>query len=141
MVKESSLKARTKQTAAQLFSGPVDVEVPYHLWKEFDPELARDLSLFITGNLYSRTVLSLPERQVVAVSALAALGRTEELRIHLHGALNVGVSWKTCAEAIFQVGVYAGFPVVNAALATLKSVLQERGQWPPAQPVSDKPLA
>ncbi|SHF97471.1 4-carboxymuconolactone decarboxylase [Desulfacinum infernum DSM 9756] len=140
-MKEEILKERTKTTAARLFSGPVEVEVPYQLWKEFDSELARELSLFITGNMYSRTVLTLAERQVVAVSALAALGRTEELRIHLHGALNVGVSWKTCAEAIFQVGVYAGFPVVNAALATLKAVLQERGQWPPSDGGSEEPLA
>ncbi len=127
---EERLKERTKETAARLFSGPVQVEVPYHLWKEFDPELARDLSLFITGNLYSRTVLPLSERQMVAVAALAALQKVDELKIHLHGALNVGVSPRRCAEAIFQVGVYAGFPAVNAALAVLKDVLKERGEWP-----------
>ena len=38
---------RTKETAKLLFSGPVPVSVPYQLWKEFDPELARQLSLFI----------------------------------------------------------------------------------------------
>ena len=127
---EERLKERTKETAARLFSGPVQVEVPYHLWKEFDPELARDLSLFITGNLYSRTVLPLSERQMVAVAALAALQKVDELKIHLHGALNVGVSPRRCAEVIFQVGVYAGFPAVNAALAVLKDVLKERGEWP-----------
>uniref|UniRef100_A0A832A095 4-carboxymuconolactone decarboxylase n=1 Tax=Desulfacinum infernum TaxID=35837 RepID=A0A832A095_9BACT len=128
---EKTLVEQTKQTAAKLFGGPVRLKVPYELWKEFDPGLARDLSLFITGNLYSRTVLSLPERQLVAVSALAALQKTEELRLHIHGALNVGVKPRHVAEAIFQVGVYAGFPVVNAALAVLKDVLLERGQWPP----------
>ncbi|WP_448382915.1 carboxymuconolactone decarboxylase family protein [Desulfosoma sp.] len=128
---EKTLVEQTKQTAAKLFGGPVQLKVPYELWKEFDPGLARDLSLFITGNLYSRTVLSLPERQLVAVSALAALQKTEELRLHIHGALNVGVKPRHVAEAIFQVGVYAGFPVVNAALAVLKDVLLERGQWPP----------
>jgi 4-carboxymuconolactone decarboxylase len=125
-----NLVESTKQTAAKLFSGPVDVEVPYQLWKAFDPELAKDLSLFITGNLYSREVLPLAERQVVAVTALAALHKTEELKIHLHGALNVGVPAAKLAEAIFQLGVYAGFPVVNAALAAFKEVLTARNQWP-----------
>ncbi len=128
---EKTLVEQTKQTAAKLFSGPVRLKVPYELWKEFDPGLARDLSLFITGNMYSRTVLSLPERQMVAVAALAALQKPEELRLHLHGALNVGVKARHLAETIFQVGVYAGFPAVNAALAVLKEVLLERGQWPP----------
>lgn len=127
---EKDLVEKTRRTAQRLFSGPVPVEVPYQLWKEFDPELARKLSLFITGNLYSREVLPLGERQMVAVAALAALQMTEELKIHVHGALNVGVSVEKLAETIFQVGVYAGFPAVNAALAALKEVLQSRGEWP-----------
>jgi len=128
---EKALVERTKETAKLLFSGPVAVEVPYRLWKEFDPELAKQLSLFITGNLYSRRVMSLPQRQKVAVAALAALQKTDELRIHVHGALNVGVSVEELTETIFQVGVYAGFPAVNAALAALKEVLMSRGEWPP----------
>lgn len=127
---EKNLVERTKETANLLFSGPVEVEVPYQLWKEFDPELAKQLSLFITGNLYSRNVLPLPERQVVAVAALAALQKTEELKVHVHGALNVGVPAEKIAETIFQVGVYAGFPAVNAALAAFKEVLTARGEWP-----------
>ena len=127
---EKDLVEKTRRTAERLFSGPVSVKVPYQLWKEFDPELARKLSLFITGNLYSREVLPLGERQMVAVAALAALQKTEELKIHVHGALNVGVSAEKLAETIFQVGVYAGFPAVNAALAALKEVLQSRGEWP-----------
>jgi 4-carboxymuconolactone decarboxylase len=127
---QKNLVERTKQTAAKLFSGSVKVDVPYELWKAFDPELAKELSLFITGNLYSREVLPLPERQTVAVAALAALQKTEELKIHLHGALNVGVSVTKLAETIFQVGVYAGFPAVNAALAAFREVLTKRNEWP-----------
>lgn len=127
---EKDVVERTRRTAKALFSGPVEVEVPYHLWKAFDPELARDLSLFITGNLYSREILPLPERQVVAISALAALQKTEELKIHIHGALNVGVPARKIAETIFQIGVYAGFPAVNSALGALKEVLTARGEWP-----------
>ncbi|MGA7879049.1 MAG: carboxymuconolactone decarboxylase family protein [Desulfoferrobacter sp.] len=124
------LVERTKETAKLLFSGPVPVEVPYQLWKEFDPDLARQLSLFITGNLYSRKVLSLPERQTIAVASLAALQKIDELKIHAHGALNVGVPAEKLSEAIFQVGVYAGFPAVNAGLEALKEVLISRGEWP-----------
>jgi 4-carboxymuconolactone decarboxylase len=127
---EKDLVEKTRRTAELLFSGPVSVEVPYQLWKEFDPDLAKKLSLFITGNLYSREVLPLGQRQMVAVAALAALQKTEELKIHIHGALNVGESPEKLAETIFQVGVYAGFPAVNAALAALKEVLQSRGEWP-----------
>lgn len=135
---EKDLVEKTRRTAELLFSGPVSVEVPYQLWKEFDPDLAKKLSLFITGNLYSREVLPLGQRQMVAVAALAALQKTEELKIHIHGALNVGESSEKLAETIFQVGVYAGFPAVNAALAALKEVLQSRGEWP-IKKVTDGP--
>lgn len=129
-MEQRDLLERTKATAARLFSGSTAVEVPYSLWREFDPELARDLSMFITGRLYAREVLPLAERQMVAVSSLAALQKTDELKIHLHGALNVGVAGHKLAEAIFQVGVYAGFPAVNAALAAFKEVLMKRNEWP-----------
>lgn len=121
---------RTKKTAQLLFSGPVPVEVPYQLWKAFDSDLAKDLSLFITGNIYSRGVLPLAERQMIAVAALAALQKTDELKVHAHGALNVGVPARKLAETIFQIGIYAGFPAVNASLAALKEVLISRGEWP-----------
>lgn len=124
---------KTKKTAQRLFSGPVPIEVPYKLWKSFDPDLARDLSLFITGKFYSREILPLPERQMIAVAALAALQKTEELKVHIHGALNVGVPATKLAETVFQIGIYSGFPAVNAALAALKEVLVSRGEWPIAE--------
>ena len=127
---EKDLVEKTRQTAKRLFSGPVSVEVPYHLWKAFDPDLARDLSLFITGNMYSREVLPLPERQMVAVAVLAALQNSEELKVHLHGALNVGVPAAKLAETLFQIGIYAGFPAVNTALSAFKEVLISRDEWP-----------
>jgi 4-carboxymuconolactone decarboxylase len=136
---QKNVVERTKQTAARLFSGPVKVDVPYELWKAFDPQLAKELSLFITGNLYSRAVLPLPERQTVAVAALAALQKTEELKVHLHGALNVGVPVDKLTETLFQIGVYAGFPAVNAALAAFKEVLTMRNEWPPQPAISPSP--
>jgi 4-carboxymuconolactone decarboxylase len=121
---------RTKKTAQLLFSGPVPLEVPYKLWKAFDPDLARDLSLFITGKMYSREVLPLPERQMIAVAGLAALQKIDEFKVHVHGALNVGVPARKIAEIVFQIGIYAGFPAVNASLAALKEVLVSRDEWP-----------
>ncbi len=81
------------------------------MWKEFDRDLANDLSMFITGNLYSRTVLTLPERQMVACAMLAALGATDELRLHVNAALNVGCDPKKLAEVFFQLAPYGGMPL------------------------------
>jgi 4-carboxymuconolactone decarboxylase len=124
------IKKRTQETAQRLFSKGVKMDPPYRLWKEFDRELANDFSCFITGNLYSRTVLTLQERQLVACSVLAALRAGEELRLHVNAALNVGCDPRKLAEAFFQIGPYAGMPAVNEALDVYRGVLKERGEWP-----------
>jgi 4-carboxymuconolactone decarboxylase len=126
---DDALKKKTADTARLYFEG-VPGERPYDLWKSFDPGLARDLSLFITGRMYAREVIPHPTRQLVTVAALAALGREEELRLHLHAALNVGVTGRELAETLFQTGVYAGVPAMNQALKALREVLTERNLWP-----------
>jgi len=126
---DDDLKKKTGETAKTYFDGfPWDR--PYDLWRSFDKGLAKDLSLFITGQMYARQKLPHPTRQLVAVAALTALERSDELRLHIWAALNVGCDPKDVAEAIFQTGVYAGMPVVNQGLAVLKEVLTERGSWP-----------
>ncbi len=99
---DQDIKKRTQETAAKLFSGGIKMDPPYLTWKEFDRGLANDLSMFITGNLYSRTVLSLPERQMVACAMLAALGASDELKLHLNAALNVGCDPKKNGRGLFS---------------------------------------
>ena len=117
------LVEKTKRTAALYFEGVKD-EKPFELWKAFDPELAKDLSLFITGKMYAREKLPHPTRQLVTVAALTVLGRSEELKLHLQAALNVGCPVDDLAETIFQTAVYGGVPAMNAALKTLRDVLR-----------------
>jgi 4-carboxymuconolactone decarboxylase len=123
------IKKRTQETAAKLFGKGIKMDPPYLTWKEFDRGLANDLSMFITGNLYSRTVLSLPERQMVACAMLAALGAADELKLHLNAALNVGCEPKKMAEVFFQLAPYGGMPLVNKALEVFREVLKGRGEW------------
>jgi 4-carboxymuconolactone decarboxylase len=129
-VSDDKIKKRTQETAKRLFSEGVKMDPPYLLWKSFDRDLANDFSIFITGNLYSRTVLTLPERQMVACAMLAALGAKDELKLHVNAALNVGCEAKKLAEVFFQVATYAGMPAVNEALGVFRDVLKERGEWP-----------
>jgi len=122
---------KTKQTA-ELYFREVEGERPYELWRAFDKDLARDLSLFITGRMYAREKIPHPTRQLVTVAALTVLSRPEELRLHIAAALNVGCTPHEIAEVIFQTMIYGGVPAGNSALKVLREVLQERGQWPPA---------
>jgi 4-carboxymuconolactone decarboxylase len=85
--------------------------------------------MFVTGRLYARDVLPQKVRELCAVAALTVLQRTEELRLHIHAALNVGASKQEVAEVIFQMLTYGGVPVMVEGLKAAKAVLQERGEW------------
>ncbi|HNT57237.1 MAG TPA: carboxymuconolactone decarboxylase family protein [Syntrophales bacterium] len=127
---DEAIRKRTQETATKLFGKGIKMDPPYLMWREFDKDLANEFSKFITGNLYSRTVLTLPERQMVACAMLAALRATGELKLHVNAALNVGCDPRKLAETFFQVATYAGMPAVNEALEVFRDVLKERGEWP-----------
>ena len=127
---DDALRKKTQETASRLFGKGIKMDPPYLTWKEFDRDLANDFSLFITGKLYSRTVLTLSERQMVACAMLAALRATDELKLHVNAALNVGCDPKKLAEVFFQLAPYEGMPAVNEALHVYRNVLKERGEWP-----------
>ncbi len=55
---------KTKTTGALYFSG-VEGEKPFELWRAFDKDLGKELSLFITGKLYAREKIPHPTRQLV----------------------------------------------------------------------------
>ena len=127
---DETAKKTTQETAKKLFGKGIKMDPPYLTWKAFDRDLANDFSLFITGNLYSRTVLTLPERQMVACAMLAALRARDELKLHVNAALNVGCEPQKLSEIFFQLATYAGMPAVNEALGVYREVLEERGEWP-----------
>ncbi len=127
------LKEKTQKTA-ELYFKNAPGERPYDLWRSFDKELAKDISLFYTGKLYARERIPHQVRQLATIAALTVLERSEELKLHLHAALNVGCQPQEISEVIFQMATYGGVPVVNSALKVLRIVLQERGLWPLTPP-------
>ena len=128
MLNDTELRRRTKETAHALFH-TVKVEDDFGTWKKFDKDLARELSMFFTGKLYSREVISQKQRELCAVASLTVLNRANEVRAHIHAALNVGATRQEVAEVIFQQVTYGGMPVVVEALEVFRRVLEERGEW------------
>lgn len=125
---DDALKETTRRTARMLFHS-IKSGVGFDTWRKFDPELARELSMFFTGKLYSREVISQKQRELCAVASLTVLNRRPEVRAHIHAALNVGATRQEVTEVIFQQVTYGGMPVVVEALEVFKEVLQERGEW------------
>lgn len=95
------------------------------------PDFARYLIEFPFGDIYARSGLDLRSREIAVVAALTALGNAApQLKVHIQGALNVGVTRTEIVETIMQMAVYAGFPAALNGLAAAKEVFarQEAAQ-------------
>lgn len=90
---------------------------------EIAPDFARMTIEFPFGDLYSRGAIDLRTREVAAISALAALGRIPQLRVHVEAALNLGVTKAQVVELLMQISIYAGFPPALNALAECHDLL------------------
>lgn len=87
------------------------------------PDFARYLIEFPFGDIYSRPGLDLRGREIATVAALTAMGNAApQLKVHLHAALNVGLTRGEVVEVIMQMAVYAGFPAALNGLAAAREV-------------------
>lgn len=92
------------------------------------PDLGRMIVEFAYGDVHARPGLNHRQRSLITVSVLSALGGCEDaLALHVHGALNVGLSPEEVTEAVMQCAVYAGFPRALAAMSVVRTVLADRG--------------
>lgn len=97
--------------------------------KDIAPDFARLLIEFPFGDIYSRPDLDLKSREIAVVAALTALGNARpQLKVHIHGALNVGCTRQEVIEVIMQMAVYAGFPSALNGLFAAKEVFEERDE-------------
>lgn len=93
------------------------------------PDFARLLIEFPFGDIYSRPGLDLRTRELAVVAALTALGNAApQLKVHLHGARNVGCSEQEIVEVIMQMAVYAGFPAALNGLFAAREVFAQRAE-------------
>ena len=95
--------------------------------QDIAPDFAKLLFEFPFGDIYARKGLSLRDREIATVAALSAMGTApKQLGVHVHGALNVGVTREEIVEVMMQMAVYAGFPAALNALGVAKDVIAER---------------
>ncbi|HEY3716125.1 MAG TPA: carboxymuconolactone decarboxylase family protein [Jatrophihabitantaceae bacterium] len=91
-----------------------------------DPTLGRWADEYVFGEVWAGEELAFEERMLVAITALAALNRRNQLRNYLHGALQDGISEAKLREVMKMMTVYAGFPVAIEAMAELDHVVTAR---------------
>ena len=94
--------------------------------QDIAPDFARLLIEFPFGDVYSRPGLDLKMRELAVVAALTAMGNAApQLKVHIHGARNVGCSRQEIVEVIMQMAVYAGFPAALNGLFAAKEIFSQ----------------
>jgi 4-carboxymuconolactone decarboxylase len=79
------------------------------------------------GTVWTRPGLSPELRSLATVSMLIALNRPNELKLHMRGALNNGVTPDELRELVMHGSVYCGFPAAMDSMRILKTLLEELG--------------
>lgn len=86
----------------------------------FDAPFQQFITETAWGRLWAGEELDRRTRSLVTVAILAALGRHEELALHLRATRNTGATPTEVREALLHVAVYAGVPAANSAIALAK---------------------
>ena len=92
------------------------------------PDFGTEVISVVGGRIWTRGGIELKTRSLCSIGILAALGRTNALKLNLQMALRNGASVEEICEALFQVAAYAGFPAAWDALVLLQEVLENQGQ-------------
>lgn len=79
----------------------------------------------VWGSIWTRPGLDRRTRSCITLAVLTALGRPEEIAMHVRAAIGNGVTTEEIAEVLLHTGAYAGVPAANAAFAIGQKVLDE----------------
>jgi 4-carboxymuconolactone decarboxylase len=92
---------------------------------EFDSEYQRYITENAWGTIWSRPGLDKKTRHMLTIAMLAALGKHDELAMHIRATRNTGVTPEELREILLHVSVYAGVPAANSAFTIAKRIYKE----------------
>lgn len=92
---------------------------------EFTREFQELITRYAWGEIWTRPGLDRRTRSCITLTALVALGRDEELAMHVRAALRTGLTADEIKEVLLHSAVYCGIPAANAAFAVARRVLDD----------------
>jgi 4-carboxymuconolactone decarboxylase len=95
---------------------------------DFMMAFQKQVTTYCWGDGWGGEALSRRDRSLLNIGMLGALGKTEELKLHVRGAINNGLSNDEIKEALKQVSIYAGIPAGLGAFKAAHAVLKEAGR-------------
>ena len=83
------------------------------------------ITRYAWGEIWARPGLDRPTRSAVTITALVALGRCDELPMHIRAARRNGMTVAEIGEVLLQTAIYCGVPAANSAFQVFQDVLAE----------------
>lgn len=105
--------------------GEAYVEQAFSNADEFTMPLQEFVTRNAWGTVWCRGGLPLKTRSLVTVAMLAALGRGQELKGHLRGAINNGATKEEIREVLLHAAIYCGMPIAIEAFRAAQEVFSQ----------------
>lgn len=94
---------------------------------DFNAPFVDLLNTYCWNDIWNRPGLDRRTRSMLNLAMLTALNRGPELRLHVNGALNNGLSKEDIREVFLQAAIYCGVPAAVEAFRVAREVFKERG--------------
>ncbi len=93
---------------------------------DFNREFTELLNTYCWNDVWNRPGLPRKMRSVLNLGMLTALGKEHELKLHLNGALNNGLTKDEIKEVLLQTAIYCGVPAAVVAFRCAREVFKDR---------------
>lgn len=95
---------------------------------EFGRAIQELVTEYCWGAVWSRPGLDRRDRSLINIAMLTALNRSHELGLHVHGAINNGVTPEEIQEVLIQTAIYAGVPASLESFRVAERVITEKNE-------------
>jgi 4-carboxymuconolactone decarboxylase len=93
---------------------------------EFNEEFTELLNTYCWNDIWNRPGLPRKSRSILNLGMLVALGKEHELKLHINGALNNGLTKDEIKEVLLQTAIYCGVPAAVVAFRAAREVFRDR---------------
>jgi 4-carboxymuconolactone decarboxylase len=124
MTSEDSTHDRGMQVRREVL-GDEHVDRAVERTTEFTADFQDFITRYAWGEIWARPGLDRRTRSCITLTALVALGRLDELEMHVRAAIRNGLTEQEIKEVLLQCAVYCGVPAANSAFAVAQRVLSD----------------
>ncbi len=107
--------------------GPAYVDNAVNKATDYNWPMQQLVTEYCWDEIWNRPGLDRKYRSVLNLGMIAALGRNHELRLHVRGAINNGLTKEELREIFLQVAIYCGVPAAIDSFRVAQEVFAEMG--------------